>query len=386
MNFKFTLVIFGLLFLFTTTYSQSYTVSGTANGSNEVPPVSTNASATFSGTYDSVTDMINITVTYSGLSSGLVAAHLHAGAAGTNGPVIVNFSPSTGATSGTISGTYTIPSANEAALIAGNVYVNLHTSNNTGGEIRGQAILTPISIERQIIINEIDITNGWVELHNVSDVTLDVSQLRLCKFPSYPIINTLPVLNGSTTIAPGGYVVISWPAEINSTNAELGLYKASGGFANSANIIDYVKYRSASPVGRANVAVAAGVWDNASKFVPLPTTTARTLQNFNLMAMGGNDTNSNHWWDAPATQGLINACISSYTMMNANRINGTESGNADYETNGALESIQLITSSAIVDYDSALFIELLEDFEVELGAEFLAFIDGCNQGMGGLHN
>lgn len=385
MNLKSTSLIFGLFFLLTTTYAQSYTLSGTASGANEVPPVSTAGTATISGTYDSSTNMINLTVQYTGLSAGLSAAHLHAAPAGSNGGVIINLNPTTGSTSGTISGTFAVPSAREAELITGDIYLNIHSSNNPGGEIRSQVTLTSIAIERQIVINEIDVTNGWVELHNVSDVTLDVSQLRLCKLPSYPRLSSLPILTGSTMMAPGSFVVISWPAGIGTTRAELGLYKASGSFSGSNNIIDYVKYGSASPTGRANIAVTAGVWDNDTNFVPYPTSSTRTLQNFNTAANGGNDTNSNHWWDAPATQGMVNACIDSYTNMNATRIDDTESGSADYETDGNLESVQIIKSGAIVDYDSANCIELLQDFEVEVGAEFLAFIDGCDGGMGGIH-
>lgn len=385
MNSKLTLFVLSYFFLLTINYSQSYSLSGIATGVREVPPTSSLGSASISGTYDSTTDMINITISYSGLSSGLSASHLHFSPAGTNGPVIVNLNPATGATSGTISGSYAIPPAQEATLIAGNIYVNLHTSTNPGGEIRSQVILTPVIIERQIIINEIDITNGWVELHNTSDATLDVSQLRLCKVPSYADISDLPILNGSTTMTPGSYVVVSWPSGISSSFAELGLYKSSGSFSIADNMIDYVKYGSASPVGRASLAVSIGVWDDATKFIPFPTTSTRTLQNFNPAAMGSHDTNSNHWWDGIATQGVVNTCIDNYTTMNATRIDDMESGNADYETDGALESEQIITTGAIVDYDSAQYIELFEKFEVELGAEFLAFIEGCNAGMGGLH-
>ena len=64
---------------------------------------------------------------------------------------------------------------------------------------------------------------------------------------------------------------------------------------------------------------------------------------------------------------------------------GIESAIADYETDGILESIQLIDATGIVDYDSQIEINLLPGFEVVIGAQFMAFIDGCNNGAGGLN-
>jgi len=56
------------------------------SGANEVPPVSTGASG--SGTVSVHPDgMVSVTVRVSGMAA--TAAHIHEGAAGTNGPVIV---------------------------------------------------------------------------------------------------------------------------------------------------------------------------------------------------------------------------------------------------------------------------------------------------------
>lgn len=38
------------------------------------------------------------------------------------------------------------PAENEASLFAGNLYLNIHTSNNPGGEIRGQIVPTPSAV------------------------------------------------------------------------------------------------------------------------------------------------------------------------------------------------------------------------------------------------
>lgn len=70
----------------------------------------------------------------------------------------------------------------------------------------------------------------------------------------------------------------------------------------------------------------------------------------------------------------------------ANALSGNEPGMEDYETDGGIESTQVIQSGAQVDYDAgpaSSGIDLNDNFEVQAGAEFDAFIDGCNNGMGG---
>jgi len=58
-------------------------------------------------------------------------------------------------------------------------------------------------------------------------------------------------------------------------------------------------------------------------------------------------------------------------------LTGVQNINADYETDGVIESDQAIVANAVVDYDSGTSIELLNGFEVRIGSVFSAFIDGC---------
>ena len=68
-----------------------------------------------------------------------------------------------------------------------------------------------------------------------------------------------------------------------------------------------------------------------------------------------------------------NNCTPNYA--GTNQLTGTQSTIADYETNGVIESDQIIDAN--VDYDSGTEIDLLSGFEVKLGKIFHAFIDGC---------
>ncbi len=81
---------------------------------------------------------IAYTVVFNNLTSAQVASHIHTPAAiGANGPVVINFG-AVGGTSGTITGTAAITAAQVAQIRAHQGYVNVHSMNFTGGEIRGQ--------------------------------------------------------------------------------------------------------------------------------------------------------------------------------------------------------------------------------------------------------
>lgn len=102
-------------------------------GNEEVPPLSVAGSG--SGAISIGADgSVAGSVTTTGVEGTM--AHIHMGARGANGPVIVPLTKS--------GDTYSVPAGaklNEAqmqAFKAGNLYVNVHTARNKGGEVRGQ--------------------------------------------------------------------------------------------------------------------------------------------------------------------------------------------------------------------------------------------------------
>jgi hypothetical protein len=120
-----------------------YTVSGNASGSQEVPAVSTTAAGTLTGTYNSNTNQLQYTINWNGLSGLITAAHFHGPAsAGVNAGPIHDIVIGTNAVTGSTSATITVADSTEQHLLNGKVYYNLHTAANTGGEIRGQVMLT----------------------------------------------------------------------------------------------------------------------------------------------------------------------------------------------------------------------------------------------------
>ena len=80
---------------------------------------------------------------------------------------------------------------------------------------------------------------------------------------------------------------------------------------------------------------------------------------------------------------IISVLPPDYTFAGSGGLTGVVTDNFDYETDGAIESIQQIQPSAIVDYDSGTEVIMLPGFEVILGGQLEAFIDGCDNGNGG---
>ena len=103
------------------------------SGANEVPPVTT--SATGDGTITVADDgAVSGTVTTKGVQG--TAAHIHMGAAGKNGPVVVPFTKE-GDTYKAAAGAK-LNADQLKAFKAGELYFNVHSAANPNGEIRGQ--------------------------------------------------------------------------------------------------------------------------------------------------------------------------------------------------------------------------------------------------------
>ena len=111
-------------------------MKATLNGKSENPPNTSAATGTADIDYDAATKKLSWKVTYSGLSGPATAAHFHGPAEpGKNAGVAVAI-PNAGTSP--VEGSATLTDAQAADLMAGKYYVNIHTSANPGGEIRGQ--------------------------------------------------------------------------------------------------------------------------------------------------------------------------------------------------------------------------------------------------------
>jgi|GEM_PF-5834169 len=131
-NFKSTLVPSGKVLVITTLLT----------GSQEVHPVTTTGSGTATFVVNLDSRGISGTVTFSGLSSNAVEAHINQAAAGTDGLAIITLEGGSGGTSGVWKvpdGTF-LTQDQFNSVQADQLYVNVQSVNFPLGEIRGQLV------------------------------------------------------------------------------------------------------------------------------------------------------------------------------------------------------------------------------------------------------
>lgn len=132
---------------------QMVTVKALLSGSNEVPAVSAGAHGLAVVTVNRDTGEVTWSIDVYNMPTGILMGHIHAGAVGVNGPVIIGFPIANVGQSGAFqlkgsaraseliarpaSGINSFDDA-AFAIASGAAYVNLHSQANPGGEIRGQ--------------------------------------------------------------------------------------------------------------------------------------------------------------------------------------------------------------------------------------------------------
>ncbi|HLN74952.1 MAG TPA: CHRD domain-containing protein [Prolixibacteraceae bacterium] len=107
----------------TVKYSGSFVKSGDA--------VVTSATGNATASFNTNTMVLTYSFNWSGLSSNAAAMHFHDA-----GPVIIPITGFTQTTSGTFSGTATLTADQATDLAAGKIYIQIHSVNIPGGEIK----------------------------------------------------------------------------------------------------------------------------------------------------------------------------------------------------------------------------------------------------------
>jgi hypothetical protein len=115
------------------------TINVPLSGAQQVPPVQTSGSGSATLTYDPDTRRLSWSVAFSGLSSDPTMAHFHGpAAAGKNAGVLIWISKQGTPPASPITGETTLTPEQAQQFLAGDWYVNVHSKDHPGGEIRGQ--------------------------------------------------------------------------------------------------------------------------------------------------------------------------------------------------------------------------------------------------------
>jgi CHRD domain len=119
----------------------------------------TGAVGTATVAVDATNQELSISLNLFNFATGTTAGHIHVGPRGVAGPVVINFPIPTGRTNdlpltfrlGAAAfvarpeiGINTMQDAIQA-IVGGGAYVNIHTSANPAGEIRGQLTVVPVN-------------------------------------------------------------------------------------------------------------------------------------------------------------------------------------------------------------------------------------------------
>jgi len=225
-------------------------------------------------------------------------------------------------------------------------------------------------------INEIDPTNQWVELYNGSSVPADIDGWWLCNLTNtadrYDQIGSadISLISGSLVMPPNSYVVLGWDGILNTSATELGLYNTNS-FGSSAAIEDYVQYNGVPSSTRANVAVGAGVWQDASHFVTTRTDQSHTIGLNIKAAIDPEMTDVFDWTEQEATQGAINESCGQFQNIAFDLPTG------EYGYVELLVSDARVLPTNDVTFRASQQIMLNPQFEVPLGSIFVAEIS-CN--------
>jgi subtilisin family serine protease len=133
----------------------------TLNGANEAPPVTTGTVGRASLGYFPSDRTLNYSIEISPTTPiTLTMAHIHSGAPGVSGPILYNLftgPPTLVDDLFTFSGSVQLSPADAATLLAGGLYINVHTTQHPTGEIRGQITASALrdGADNQIFIDEI---------------------------------------------------------------------------------------------------------------------------------------------------------------------------------------------------------------------------------------
>lgn len=116
--------------------------SSSLTAQQSIPPITTSAKGFALLRFNTAMDTLFIDASYTGLSSAVTGVHIHQGSAGISGSVLVDLSAGVkaGGFMASISGS-ALASVKTDLLMNGGYYLNVHTTINPNGEIRGQIML-----------------------------------------------------------------------------------------------------------------------------------------------------------------------------------------------------------------------------------------------------
>jgi len=133
------LVVFLGLSVSSAAVAETVAFKATLTAAAEVPPVTAAGSGQGGFNYDTESKVLSYTITYRGLTGSATASHIHGPASPGASAAVVRAFP---VPESPILGKAVLTDEQTSELLAGQLYVDVHTDANKNGEIRGQIIKT----------------------------------------------------------------------------------------------------------------------------------------------------------------------------------------------------------------------------------------------------
>lgn len=259
-----------------TPVATSSTLSAALSGDQESPtPTITGALGTGTLTLSMPSRALSGSIAINGMTATM--AHVHQGEVGVNGGVIVNLAESTPG-----SGNWAVPAgtvlteAQATAFSAGGLYFNAHTTENPGGEIRGQigreVYAARLSAAQEVPTNNSTATGvGLVSLDPVTKrinarLTLTGVAATMAHIHTGNLGANGGVIFPLTQTAAGSNIWVS-AADATMTDAQIAAMKAGGLYFNAHSAAfpgGEIRGQIARNVGFASMNAAQEVPTNAS--------------------------------------------------------------------------------------------------------------------------
>jgi hypothetical protein len=141
------IIVVAMLAAVSAAYADDLKFEAELSGAQENPPVATEGLG--EAKFESDGTSVDFELKWADLTTPAFAAHIHCGVTGVNGPVGVTLFAGAMGTEGEVTGSFAAPDSGNAcgwddladvlgAMATGGAYVNVHTTQHRGGEIRGQ--------------------------------------------------------------------------------------------------------------------------------------------------------------------------------------------------------------------------------------------------------
>lgn len=295
--------------------------SAKMDGSQETPAVSGSGSGVATVLWNNTRDTMCINVTFAGLSGAASSAHIHSGAVGVAGPVVIDLSSyiTGNRIVATITGT-ALTTAVKSAMLKGMTYINVHTAANPGGEIRGQ-----IGLESDMAF--VGALDGAQSTPSISTTANGYAVFNVAKHQG--TVNFYVITNGlsgaiTSSHLHSGAVGVSGPV-IQDLSTYISGNTLTGSFTPSAGVISsmmagnvYINIHTAANPGgeiraqlRMDDKIAFDAWMTGAQETPSVSTSAKGLTSLRL-----NTTMDTLWYNVYTT-GLSGAITSAHLHTGA---------------------------------------------------------------------